>query len=111
MDQEIHPCGQGRIDSVEINPSLLRMRECPIKLKRFKHNNDEDVHGITTENFYRLLHYTGSKTILHLLAVTPQRSNCVAVAFKKFIFGQYFFSIWQIHETQATIFGQYLAST
>ena len=27
MDQEIHPCGQGRIDSVKINPSLLRMRE------------------------------------------------------------------------------------
>ena len=23
MDQEIHPCGQGRIDSVKINPSLL----------------------------------------------------------------------------------------
>ena len=30
MDQEIHPCGQGRIDSVKINPSLLRMRECMI---------------------------------------------------------------------------------
>ena len=30
MDQEIHPCGQGRIDSVKINPSLLRMRECKI---------------------------------------------------------------------------------
>ena len=27
MDQEIHPSGQGRIDSVKINPSLLRMRE------------------------------------------------------------------------------------
>ena len=27
MDQEIHPCGQGRIDSVKINPSLLGMRE------------------------------------------------------------------------------------
>ena len=27
MDQEIHPCGQGWIDSVKINPSLLRMRE------------------------------------------------------------------------------------
>ena len=26
MDQEIHPTGQGRIDSVKINPSLLRMR-------------------------------------------------------------------------------------
>ena len=30
MDQEIHPCGQGRIDSLKINPSLLRMRECLI---------------------------------------------------------------------------------
>ena len=28
MDQEIYPCGQGRIDSVKINASLLRMREC-----------------------------------------------------------------------------------
>ena len=28
MDQEIHPCGQGRIDSVKLNSSLLRMREC-----------------------------------------------------------------------------------
>ena len=27
MDQEIHPCGQGKIGSVKINPSLLRMRE------------------------------------------------------------------------------------
>ena len=30
MDQEIHPCGQGRMDSVKINPSLLRMREWAI---------------------------------------------------------------------------------
>ena len=28
VDQEILPCGQGRIDSVKINPSLLLMREC-----------------------------------------------------------------------------------
>ena len=28
MGQEIRPYGQGRIDSVKINPSLLRMREC-----------------------------------------------------------------------------------
>ena len=28
MDQEINPSRQGRIDSVKINPSLLRMREC-----------------------------------------------------------------------------------
>ena len=27
MDKEIHPCGQRRIDSLKINPSLLRMRE------------------------------------------------------------------------------------
>ena len=31
MDQEIHSCGQGRIDSVKINPSPLRMRECMIQ--------------------------------------------------------------------------------
>ena len=28
MDQQILPCGQGRIDSVKINPSLVMMREC-----------------------------------------------------------------------------------
>ena len=28
VDQEILPCGQRRIDSVKINPSLLMMREC-----------------------------------------------------------------------------------
>ena len=31
MDQEIHPCGQGRVDSVKINPTLLRMRECKLQ--------------------------------------------------------------------------------
>ena len=37
-DQEIHPCGQGRIDSVKINPSLLRMRECWMLLENmFSH--------------------------------------------------------------------------
>ena len=30
IDQEIHPYGQGRIDSVKINPFLLMMRECEI---------------------------------------------------------------------------------
>ena len=30
VDQEILPCGQGRIDSVIINPSLLMMRDCHI---------------------------------------------------------------------------------
>ena len=28
VDQKILPCGQGRIDSVKINPSLLMMRDC-----------------------------------------------------------------------------------
>ena len=32
MDQKILPCGQGRIDSVKINPSLLRMREWPVAM-------------------------------------------------------------------------------
>ena len=32
VDQKMLPCGQGRIDSVKINPSLLMMRECPIVL-------------------------------------------------------------------------------
>merc|ERR1712055_825239 len=30
VDQKILPCGQGRIDSVKINPSLLMMRDCHI---------------------------------------------------------------------------------
>ena len=30
MYQEIHPCMAGSIDSVEINTSLLMMRECPV---------------------------------------------------------------------------------
>ena len=33
VDQEILPCRQGRIDSVEINPSLLMMRECAMHMK------------------------------------------------------------------------------
>ena len=32
VDQEILPSGQGRIDSVKINPSLLMMRECCVLL-------------------------------------------------------------------------------
>ena len=28
VDQKILPCGQGRIDSVKINPSLLMMTDC-----------------------------------------------------------------------------------
>ena len=28
LDREILPCGQGRIGSVEINPSLLMMTDC-----------------------------------------------------------------------------------
>ena len=36
VDQEILPCGQGRIDSVKINPSLLVMREWSIRAGRAK---------------------------------------------------------------------------
>ena len=32
VDQKILPCGQGRIDSVKINPSLLMMRDCSLLL-------------------------------------------------------------------------------
>ena len=32
VDQEILPCGQGRIDSIKINPSLLMMREWDVWL-------------------------------------------------------------------------------
>ena len=28
VDQKILPCGQGRIDSIKINPSLLMMTDC-----------------------------------------------------------------------------------
>ena len=31
VDQKILPCGQGRIDSVKINPSLLMMTDCGIQ--------------------------------------------------------------------------------
>ena len=31
VDQKILPCGQGRIDSVKINPSLLMMTDCDIR--------------------------------------------------------------------------------
>ena len=34
VDQKILPCGQGRIDSVKINPSLLMMRECKMYLSQ-----------------------------------------------------------------------------
>ena len=33
VDQKILPCGQGRIDSVEINPSLRMMTDCPCSTK------------------------------------------------------------------------------
>ena len=37
VDQKILPCGQGRIDSVKINPSLLMMTDCVLhsKIKRY----------------------------------------------------------------------------
>ena len=31
VDQEILPCGQGRIDGVKINPSLLMRRDCLVR--------------------------------------------------------------------------------
>ena len=31
VDQKILPCGQGRIDCIKINPSLLMMRECQMQ--------------------------------------------------------------------------------
>ena len=35
VDQEILPCGQGRIDSAKINPSLLMMTDCILLLTIF----------------------------------------------------------------------------
>ena len=34
VDQKILPCGQGRIDSVKINPSLLMMTDCHLHVER-----------------------------------------------------------------------------
>ena len=34
VDQKILPCGQGRIDSVKINPSLLMMTDCAMPRKK-----------------------------------------------------------------------------
>ena len=39
VDQKIFPCGQGRIDSVKINPSLLMMRDCGVSRKEFRDKN------------------------------------------------------------------------
>ena len=34
VDQKILPCGQGRIDSVKINPSLLMMTDWPMLIEK-----------------------------------------------------------------------------
>ena len=49
VDQKILPCGQGRIDSVKINPSLLMMRDCVIS------SQSQKIPPL------RLLNVTGSK--------------------------------------------------
>ena len=40
VDQKILPCGQGRIDSVKINPSLLMMTDWLI------HDDEGDIVGL-----------------------------------------------------------------
>jgi len=44
MDQEIHPCGKGRIDSVKIIPSLLKMREWPVQKSQTTEGNIADLY-------------------------------------------------------------------
>ena len=35
VDQKILPCGQGRIDSIKTNPSLLMMTDCAMLLHTY----------------------------------------------------------------------------
>ena len=44
VDQKILPCGQGRIDSVKIDPSLRMMTDC--RMLRF------DEHVISSKSFF-----------------------------------------------------------
>ena len=44
VDQKILPCGQERIDSVKINPSLLMMTDCLIQYLHPEWANE--VHGV-----------------------------------------------------------------
>ena len=43
-DQEILPCGQRRIDSVKINPSLLMMRECSTLSQLDDHHRNPNIY-------------------------------------------------------------------
>ena len=65
MDQEIHPSGQGRSDSVKINPSLLRMRECLFQgldgrrlCRRYIPSSFSSCHLVTISNFQNCRRYT-----------------------------------------------------
>ena len=47
VDQKILPCGQGRIDSVKINPTLLMMRECNVNSSlRHRHSLEMQRLGV-----------------------------------------------------------------
>ena len=53
VDQKILPCGQGRIDSVKINPSLLMMRDEPILSLGIVFANTPVLEAIMTNAFPR----------------------------------------------------------
>ena len=57
MDQEIHPCGQGRIGSLKINPFLLSMRERSIQCFQ--------VGRWSSESRHRALYYQCKVPIEH----------------------------------------------
>ena len=66
MDQEIHPSRQGRIDSVKINPSLLRMRECCLHtLSHFSSNFDAFVCRISWVSSMRHRKVGGGPVVRH----------------------------------------------
>ena len=62
VDQKILPCGQGRIDSVKINPSLLMMTDCS-----FSHH----YQGRIDFNTVNLFHSTG----MHLVCILARREG------------------------------------
>ena len=66
VDQKILPCGQGRIDSVKINPSLLMMRECSTHL-----------------HIVILLHYIGTHCCLVWLETNVRQGIFLASALCK----------------------------
>ena len=46
VDQEILPCGQGRIESVKINPFLPVMKECLVQVwSVWSHQNRSNIAG------------------------------------------------------------------